>query len=298
TDCLNDDLGSINLCNEICNRFGLDTISVACTVGFAIECYENGLITADDTGGLELTWGNHAAIVEATRQIAEGTGFGGKVLADGAKVAAERIGKGAEQYAIHVSGEELPMHDPRLNPGLATSYKMDATPGRHTQMSAWTAEAQFTPAGLVPEEFDKYNYEGKGEIHRRVSAHFHTTSAAGMCMFAWCNLQPEVISDPLTCVTGRTYTLDDVQEMGNRIAALRIAFNVREGIRNIDLPVPDRMIGTKPLESGPLAGVTVDMDVQVREYLEAIGWDTKTGIPTKETLESLGLDFVAAELHP
>jgi aldehyde:ferredoxin oxidoreductase len=151
TMCFNDDLASINLCNEICNHAGLDTISAACTVAFAIECYENGIITDDDTGGIPLGWGNAEAIVAVTRQMADGTGFGGKVLGDGAKRAAERIGKGAEQYAIHVAGEEVPMHDPRLNPGLATSYKMDATPGRHTQMSAWTVEGEFAPPGL----FDK-----------------------------------------------------------------------------------------------------------------------------------------------
>ncbi|NIP85721.1 MAG: aldehyde ferredoxin oxidoreductase, partial [Planctomycetales bacterium] len=83
-------------------------------------------------------------IVAITRAIADGTGFG-KVLGDGAKVAAERIGPGAQQYAMHIGGEEVPMHDPRLNPGLATSYKMDATPGRHTQMSAWTVEGEFAP---------------------------------------------------------------------------------------------------------------------------------------------------------
>ena len=116
TMCLNDCLESINLCNQICNESGLDTISTGCTVAFAIECYERGILTKEDTGGLELTWGNGKAIVEVTRQIAEGTGFGGRVLGDGAKQAAERIGKGAAEYAIHVHGEEIPMHDPRLQP--------------------------------------------------------------------------------------------------------------------------------------------------------------------------------------
>jgi len=296
TMCLNDDLGSINLCNELCNRYGLDTISVGCTIAFAIECYENGLLSSDDTGGIELTWGNHAAIVEITRQIATGEGFGSKVLGDGTKVAAERIGKGAEQYAIHVGGEELPMHDPRLSPGLATSYKMDATPGRHTQMSAWTVEAAFCPPGLIDQEFDKYTYTGKGHVHRIVSAHHHASSAAGMCMFAWCNLMAECLPDSLTYTMGQPYTLNCVQEIGNRIAALRMAFNVREGVRNVDFQVPGRMIGDPPLSGGPLEGVTVDIDTQIKEYLEAMGWD-ENGVPTKETLEKLGLDFVAAELH-
>ena len=296
TMCLNDDLESINLCNEICNRQGLDTISAACTIAFAIECYENGLITDEDTGGIQLTWGNAEAIVAMTRAIADGTGFG-KVLADGAKVAAERIGKGSEKYAIHIGGEEVPMHDPRLNPGLATSYKMDATPGRHTQMGAWTVEGQFAPPGLYDKEIDKYTYSGKGEAHAVVSNNYHAATSAGMCMFAWCNLKPEALVDSLTCTTGHKYTLEEVQQIGARVAALRIAFNLREGVRNVDIPLPGRVVGSPPLEAGPLKGVTVDLDTQVRDYLEVMGWDTETGAPTKETLEALGLEFVAADLR-
>ncbi|MGQ9574155.1 MAG: aldehyde ferredoxin oxidoreductase family protein [Thermoguttaceae bacterium] len=297
TLCLNDNLQSINLCNEICNRHGMDTISTGCTVAFAIECYERGIITDQDTGGIKLKWGNAEAIVQITRAIASGTGFG-KVLADGARRAAERIGRGAEQYAIHIHGEEVPMHDPRLNPGLATSYKMDATPGRHTQMSAWTVEAQFAPPGLYPEPIERYKYTGKGRAHRLLSDHHHAAASAGMCMFGWCCLPPESLPDMLRCTTGHPCSVDEVERIGARIAALRIAFNLREGIRNIDIPLPGRIIGSPPLEAGPLKGVTVDVDTQVREYLEAMGWDPKTGIPTKETLLDLGLDFVAADLHP
>ena len=294
--CLNDNLASINLCNEICNRQGMDTISVACTVAFAIECYEKGIITDEDTGGIKLNWGNAEAIVAVTKAIGDGTGFG-KVLADGAKVAAERIGKGADQCAVHVAGEEVPMHDPRLNPGLATSYKMDATPGRHTQMSAWTVEGQFAPPGLYDKEIDKYNYSGKGEAHAVVSNHHHAASSAGMCMFAWCSLKPEALTDTLYYTTGQQYTTEEILHIGARIAALRIAFNLRDGFRNIDVPMHGRLIGLPPLTAGPLAGVTIDLDTQVKDYLEAMGWDTETGVPTKETLQNVDLDFVAADLH-
>ena len=189
------------------------------------------------------------------------------------------------------------MHDGRLNPGIVTSYKMDATPGRHTQMGAWTVEGQFAPEGLAPAIEDKLNPSGKGQIHRIVSGHHHAISAAGMCMFAWSNLQPTCVTDSLRHVTGRDFTLDDIRVIGDRIAALRMAFNVREGMRNIDFHLPNRLIGSPPLETGPTAGVSVDVDTQVREYLEAMGWDTETGIPTKETLEELGLGFVVGELH-
>jgi len=296
TLCLNDNLASINACNEICNRWGLDTIGTGCTVAFAIECYEKGILTDKDTGGIALKWGNAEAIVAITRAIAEGKGFG-KVLADGAKRAAERIGRGADEYAIHVQGEEVPMHDPRLNPGLATSYKMDATPGRHTQLSAWTAEAQFAPPGLVTEPVERYKVEGKGRMYRLVADHYHAATSAGLCMFAWVCLPPEALPDTLAGVTGQRYTVDQIEKIGARIATLRIAFNLREGMRNVDFKVPDRIIGRPPLESGPLKGVTVDIDRQVRDFLEAMGWDAQTGVPKKETLQDLGLDFVAADLH-
>jgi aldehyde:ferredoxin oxidoreductase len=296
TMCLNDSLGSINLCNEICNRQGLDTISTGCTVAFAIECYEKGIITDQDTGGIQLKWGNAEAIVALTRAIGEGTGFG-RVLGDGAQRAAERIGRGAAQYAIHVQGEEVPMHDPRLNPGLATSYKMDATPGRHTQLSAWTAEAQFAPPGLINEPIEKYKYSGKGRIHRLISDHHHAATSAGLCMFAWVCLPPEFLPDVLTCATGRPFTVDSVEKTGARIAALRMAFNLRDGIRNVDFALPGRIIGSPPLASGPLQGVTVDVDTQVRDYLDAMGWDPQTGVPKRETLADLGLESVAADLH-
>jgi aldehyde:ferredoxin oxidoreductase len=130
--CLNDDIESIIKANDLCNRYGLDTISVGAAVAFALECYEKGLITDKDTGDLQLAWGDGAAIVKLTEQLAKREGFG-EVLADGVKRAAEKIGGGAEQYAIQAGGQELPMHDPRLGPSLATAYQVDATPGRHTQ---------------------------------------------------------------------------------------------------------------------------------------------------------------------
>ena len=294
---LNDNLESVNLCNETCNRYGLDTISVGCTVAFAIECFENGLVTPEETGGIELRWGDHEAIVQLTRSIARREGFG-EVLADGVKLAAKRIGKGAAQYAVEVQGEEVAMHDPRLNPGLATAYQIDATPGRHTQMGSWTVEGGFAPEGLVTDPIERYTYSGKGRAHRIVSGHQHVTASAGMCMMAWVVLKPEALTDSLTYTTGHQYTHDEVLEMGDRIAALRMAFNIREGVRNTDFVLPGRMVGSPPLESGPLAGVTVDVETQLREYLEEIGWDTRTGAPTEETLMKLGLDFVAADFYP
>jgi aldehyde:ferredoxin oxidoreductase len=295
--CLNDNLASIHLCNDLCNRFGMDTISAGATVAFAIECFENGLITPEDTGGIELRWGDAEAIVEITRAIGRREGFGA-VLADGTKKAAERIGKRSEQYAMQVGGEELPMHDPRLVPGAATSYKMDATPGRHTQISTWILELGTGPPDLVEQPQPQHHYPGKGKAHARINHYFHAAQSAGMCMFALLTLKPSALTDSLRCVTGHEFTLDDVLIRGARIAAVRTAFNHREGVRNVDFQLPERVIGRPPLDAGPTAGRTVDVEVQVADYLEAVGWDAETGAPTKETLGKLGLDFLAADLYP
>ena len=299
--CLVDDLAAICKANDICNIYGMDTISTGSTIAFAFECYDKGILTKDDTGGLELTWGNAQAMVTLTEQIATGKGFGGTVLIDGAKAAAERIGKGAQDCAMHVHGEELPMHDPRLNPGAASNYKLDATPARHTQFSAWAAEAGFPMIGLedryggwTPD--DKCKCTGKAKAHRIQSGLMHVVNADGCCMFGSVCIPAQAQVDFLNAAMGTDWTIDDLLDIGDRIASLRVAFNLREGIKNADVKVPGRVIGNPPLQAGPTKGISVDLDVQQREYFEEMGW-SQDGVPSKKTLERLGLDFTIADLH-
>ncbi len=121
---------------EICNRYGIDTMSVGGTIAFAMECYENGIIDTTDTGGLEIKWGSPEAVVALTELMARREGFGA-VLADGSKRAAERIGRGSEKYAMQVGGREIPFHDPRMSPGQGTFYISDATPAQHCGRLRW-----------------------------------------------------------------------------------------------------------------------------------------------------------------
>ena len=294
--CGNDNYASVVKMNDICNRSGMDTISAGCTLSFACECFDRGIITKADTGGLDLAWGNHQDMVKLLEQIAAGQGFG-KVLADGSKKAAERIGKGSEKYVMAVQGEELAMHDPRCWPSLAVSYKMDATPARHTQGSGWFEESKWRPDGMPMDSIDeRYNYSGKGRTCRVMSAFGHFINSGGLCLFAGVVMRGKDFPNFFNSVMGTDYTLDDLLEIGDRIATLRIAFNLREGLRNIDFQIPGRVLGNPPLPSGPTANVTLDNDTQVRDYLEAMGWDPQTGVPTTETLERLGLDFVAKDL--
>ena len=295
TLCLNDSLDSIIKLNDICNRAGVDTISTGATVAFAIECYENGIITNFDTSGLELNWGNTDSIVALTELIVKDEGVG-KIFSNGIAAAAGKLGEErCAPFAMHIAGEELPMHDSKLNPGLATSYHMDATPGRHCQGGSWLQEAGFAPGGTdkyFTPIADKHAYSGKAEAAMFISNFYHVVNAGGMCMFGACCSEAEVLPEFLSAVMGKEYSMDRVLETGWRIASMRMAFTVREGVLPAKTPLPHRMIGSPPLAVGPLKGITVDYRTQTSEYLESMGWDPETAEPSSDTIKKLDLDTV------
>jgi aldehyde:ferredoxin oxidoreductase len=291
TMCLNDNVESIIKANEICNRMGLDTISAGCAVAFAIECYENGIITKEDTGGIELKWGNAEAIVKMTEKLAKREGFGA-VLADGVKIAAEKIGKGAEQYAIHIGGQEIPMHDPKCTPGLTTTYLLDATPGRHTQ----GGELIGPGSGLWFEKPDMKTYSGRADYQKTLVDLFHVVNAAGLCMFGYCSIHVNSVPDFMSAITGWDFGMEECLKTGERIGTIRHAFNLREGLNPLDRNVPGRIIGRPPLSRGPLKDISVDMETMVKEYLELSEWDPVTMVPSQKKLVELGLNEVAKDL--
>jgi aldehyde:ferredoxin oxidoreductase len=290
--CLNDNLESIIRINDICNRAGLDTISLGATIAFAIECYENGILSKDDTDGIELTWGNHQAIVSISEKMARREGLG-EILADGVRVASQKIGKGADRFAMHLGGQEIPMHDPRNTPGYGTAYCTDATPARHMQGGSAYFESGFAIPGVPFNQIEKYVYTGKADIHRYMSNLSHIVNASGLCYFAVWICGVKMIPQFLEYVTGQNYTIEDLLTIGERISNLRMAFNIREGVRLSDWKVPGRMIGDPPLKAGPLKGITIDLQTLADEYLEKMGWDPKTGKPSSKKLEELGLESVS-----
>ena len=273
--CLNNNIEAVAMAGHICDSYGLDTISAGTIIAFAMECYELGLITKADTDGIELTWGNHQAMIALLEKIARREGFG-DVLADGVKVAAGKIGKGAEEYAVHIGGQELGMHDskfefpPFAGQPTAARYQMDATPGRHT-------------AGFGPSQF-------QGCV----------VNASGLCLHG--NL---AVPDPnrylvgfLSAVTGWDRSLDELLKCGERIANMRHVFTLREGINPLELKVHGRIIGRSPFKEGPLAGVSSDIEAQIYWNLGALDWDRVTTKPSERKLLELGLDDVARELWP
>lgn len=289
--CLNDDLESIIRFNDICNAYGLDTISAGAVVAFAIECYENGILTKEDTG-VELRWGDGAMVVALVDKIARREGIG-ELLADGVMRAAEKLGKGAEQFAVHVRGQEIPAHDPRFIPALAVTYRMDGTPGRHTQGGrAWIMGVDF----LTDPREDKYDYTNTGELQKQAMNMVHIVNSSGICLFAYLSYPVQFIPDFLTAVTGWEYTFDTCLNVGERIANVRHLFNLREGLNPLKYFFNPRAVGRPPLKEGPVANVTLDDDAMIRDYLKAMDWNLTTTKPSAKRLQELGLSQLANDL--
>ncbi|MFC1787252.1 aldehyde ferredoxin oxidoreductase family protein [Halobacteriota archaeon] len=287
---LNDNVESIIKANDICNRYGIDTVSAGATIAFAMECYEKGILTKEDTDDIVLTWGNADGIIQVMNKLAKREGFG-ELLADGVKAAAEKIGKGAEKYAMHVHGQEIPMHDPRLNPSFATTYVTDPTPARHTKGGAGTFELGLSSNPLKDVKLSRvkrFQYKGKGDVHATLSKLHITLDSLGMCQFlGYFGSFP--IIDVMEAVTGWDFSTEELMKIGDRIQALRQLFNVREGIVPSDFKLPDRIRGVPPLPAGPSAGITIDLDSMVEDFYKAMDWSLEDGRPSEEKLKNLGL---------
>lgn len=262
------------MANHLCNYYGLDTISTGTAIAFAMECYEKGLITLKDTDGVELTWGNYDAMIAMVEKMAKREGFG-DILADGVKVAAKKIGKEAEEYAVHIGGQELGMHDPKLRgrDGKYSSayYLMNATPGRHIPA--------FGPSGFLT----------------------LLNNAAGVCMLGGVAVGPSFgryMQGFMAAVTGWQRSMDELLKAGERIGNIRHVFNLREGVNELKWRVHPRIVGRPPQKEGPLAGVSNDIEAEAWWNLGALDWDRETTKPSVKKLTELGLDDVVKDLWP
>jgi aldehyde:ferredoxin oxidoreductase len=277
---LNSDVEAVLKCNHICNIYGLDTISAGMTVAWAMECFENGALTKQETGGIELTWGNAEAIVRATQEMADQSTDFGKLLALGSAAAAAKIGKG-EDFLQTVKGIELPMHDPRLGPGFSRTYAFDPTPARHVKGGLGLVHMQ-TP------DPSKYNPEGIGESDLRATVTQEIINTAGLCLFKDFSGLEDIAGLLMPAVIGRNFGPEEQMRAGLRIFNMRHAFNLREGMKPADFQLPKRSVGEPPQTEGPLEGVTVDHKGFMRSFFEAIEWDETTGKPSRASLEKLG----------
>ncbi len=289
---LNGDSDLTLACNWLCNEYGYDTLSFGGTLAWLMECHEKGIFTTEELDGIDLKWGDHDSIWAMAQKICNYEGIG-IPLNLASKGAADYFGKGHECLAV-ANGIEVPMHGSRYNPGLAREYKFDPAPGRHTRGGLKV------PYGHQPPEV-KYNYEDTGRRDVEGLYEWELCNCGGFCSFGNFLISQPVIHAHIVAVTGfeEFGTEEGRIKYAQRGFTMRTAFNIREGITRKDLYMSDRCIGRPPLERGPLKDVTVDVDKLGDNFFEAMGWYVDTGIPKKETLESLGgLECVIKDLYP
>jgi aldehyde:ferredoxin oxidoreductase len=297
---MNEDTDSIFYLNEVLNRAGMDTISAGGTVAYAIECYENGILTREDTGGLELTWGNTGAIIALIEKMVKREGIG-DILADGSKAAARKIGKGSMEYAIQAGGQEPAMHDGRGDPGFALHYSVEPTPGRHTigsqlyyeMFQLWKVVKGLPKVKPLYNKDEKYVAdEGKTLQAAACSKYMNIVNACGMCLFGvFLGIKRIPTFDWINAATGWDLSPNDYMDIGERIQTIKQAFNVKHGIEPRDFKLSDRALGVPPLTEGANKGRSVAIDKLRRDYWQHFGWDQETGKPTEAALKRLGIQL-------
>lgn len=293
-----DDVDSIISADRLCDELGLDTISTGVVIGFAMELFERGILNISETGGLDLRFGNHEAMNTLIRWIAFRESIG-DILADGVRIASSKIGKGSERYALHIKGLELPGYDVRGAKGHGLAYATSYTGGDHNRGYAFQ-EIFSIP---IPYPVDRLSIEGKGKLTKwNQDVRTATCDCPTMCVFlldtAMAPIATENTASLMEAVTGLSYTPEDIEKVGERINNLARAFNVREGFTRADDTFPERLM-TEPLKAGASKGHLIskeDLNTMLDEYYTVRGWDLKTGIPKKEKLIELGLDYVAKDL--
>lgn len=307
SNCGVDDLQAIAKANEMCNRFTMDAISCSGTVAFAMECFEHELIGPEQTGGLDLRFGNADAMVRCVELIARREGIG-NLLAEGSKRAADVIGGDAPYFAMQVKGQELALHEPRGKVGVGLSYATSETGAEHLTafhdpVLANPDSIQYKgvqPLGVKEPVAPRDLGRRKVEYYTLMEHWNNWGKTSGLCYFGPAPRSFIAITDIVEAVraaTGWDITLEDLMRIGERANNLARVFNAREGFARKDDTLPDRLF--QPLESGALAGVAYpreEFERALTDLYEIKGWDIETGIPTRERLAELGIEWAAEKL--
>lgn len=276
--------------DRLCDLFGLDTISAGSVIGFAMELFQRGIIDRTDTDGLELNWGDSRVIVELIKKIAGREGFG-KILGEGTRRAAEQLGRGAEKYAIHAKGLELPAYEPRAAKIHGLSMATSNIGASHMYGYA----RQEISGKRDPRPVDRFADQGAGDIaaYNQIGKALEETGV--LCNFADSGMTHELLGKLYAAAAGFPEFADTsyLKLVGERIVTLERCYNVREGFSRKDDTLPKRMM-TEPLQNaGPATGQVVrNLDALLDEYYAALGY-SRDGIPTRGTLNRLGLDNVS-----
>lgn len=308
-----DDIHAISYANQLCNQYGVDTIAAGATMAFAIDCFEQGLITVEDTDGIELGWGNAEAMIAMLEKTLKREGFG-DVLAEGSARAAAHIGNGAQDLVVAVKGAELPAHMPQVKPSLAVIYAVNPFGADHQSSEhdpSYTPKAasaspdkygkRMADIGLTDQQPREVLNEAKVEFALKTQYAYSALDTADACQFvfgpSWQLLGMEELAGVISAVHGEEVTVSDLMTLGARRLNMLRVFNAREGITREQDTLPKRLF--EPLDGGPSDGKSVDRDqfeAALDTYYEMAGWDPVTGNPTPETLDGLELGWLKAEL--
>jgi aldehyde:ferredoxin oxidoreductase len=296
-----DDLETIAEASQWVNRYVMDGISTGACIAFAMECYEHGILTSEDCDGLELTWGNTEVLIPLIHRIARREGIG-DLLANGVKRAAEKIGKDSQRFALHVKGQELPMHEPRGKKGVGLGYAISPTGADHLEAEHDPVFESFGREGSRLSEIGLYEPIDRFDLGpRKVRAFFYCQmvwslyNSLGMCDFVGIplgRLKLSAIRDYVSAATGWDMSLFELLKVGERANTLARIFNTREGFSAKDDLLPQRMF--EPLQNGHLKGKSMDPEElhnALQIYYQMAGWDQQ-GVPTSAKLSELDIEFV------
>ncbi len=281
-----DRLDAILKAIELCNFYGIDAISTGNIIGFAMDCYENGILTDKDTDGLDLRFGNHEAMLEMVRKIGLKEGLG-ETLAEGVKRAAEKIGKGAEKLANHIKGLEMTGYDIRCLKTAALGYAVSFRGADHNRHGAYALD--------IKEKVNRFVVEkGRGKMVMEIEDLYTIIDSLIVCKFSRGIYEGSGgfgdLAKLYTLVTGVEMSPEELRSAGERINNLARVFNVREGFTRKDDHLPPKVMST-PIPEGIAKGSVItqeELDLPLDDYYEARGW-TKEGIPTEGKLRELGM---------
>jgi aldehyde:ferredoxin oxidoreductase len=300
-----DDIRAVATANQICNQYGMDTISCGATIAWAIDCFEHGLLTEADTGGLTLRFGDAAAMVRLTEMIARREGFG-DLLAEGSAHAAATLGRGTEDLVVAVKGQELPAHMPQVKRSLALIYAVNpfgADHQSHEHDPSWKDyQARMAEIGVTDEpQPNKVLNESKVRFALQTQYAYSCLDSVNVCQFvfgpAWHLYGMAQLADAVQAVTGWPVTVEELMRVGERRLNMLRAFNAREGIGREADTLPKKL--QQALVGGKSDGIRVtpeEVELAKDIYYQMAGWDVASGRPTRAKLGELGLGWVGEML--
>ncbi len=277
----------------LCNEYGIDTISTGVTIAWAMEAFEKGALTEEDTGGIELRWGDYNTVIKLIEMIAYRKGFG-NILAEGCRLASKLIDKGSEEYAMHVKGVEVPMHDPRAFKGLGLQYATSNRGADHLYgFFVRIEQGERMPDLKIYERVDRFKDEGKGWMVAVREDWDEIVDSMGLCKFVL--IYPGHVAGFYSLVTGISKTVRDLLKDGERIFNLKRLFNIACGIGRKDDVLPKRFL-KEAFSEGGAKGQVVNLDKMLREYYEYRDWD-EDGKPSRRKIEELGIFDILSQRY-